>query len=195
MMAERPRSHRLPGTPTMRQIGTLPDGDAARTLADYLLTLQIEARLDQQPEGWIIWVCDEDRVPQAREEFAEFQRNPRDARFTRAVKTAHELRLREMEEEEDYRQRLTEFRERMTEPILHTPVLSFLLIALAVVVTWTTNFGKASEGSYLQYLWISSREPHLTQVMHGEVWRLVTPIFIHLSITHLLFNCLAIYYF
>src|SRR5258707_4500088 len=108
MISERSQSHRLAGTPTMRQIGTLPDGDAARRLADYLLTLKIETRLDQQPEGWIVWVCDEDRVPQAREEFAEFARNPTDARFARASRTAHELRLREIEEDEDYRQRLTE---------------------------------------------------------------------------------------
>ena len=78
----------------MRQIGMLPDGDAARRLADYLLTLKIDTHLDQQPEGWIVWVRDEDRVAQARQEFAEFQRNPADTRFAGAARAAHEMRLR-----------------------------------------------------------------------------------------------------
>src|ERR1700689_2201221 len=108
-----PRWYSPPGSATMRSIGTLTDGAIARRLADYLLTLKIETRLEQQPEGWLVWVCDEDRVPQAREALAEFQRNPSEARFTGAARAAHELRLRELEEDEDYRQRLTQFRERM----------------------------------------------------------------------------------
>src|SRR5581483_6900626 len=103
----------------MRELGTLPDGDAARRLADYLLTLQIETRLDEQPGGWVVWVCDEDRVPQARQEFAAFAHNPADPRFAGAARAAQELRLREIEEDEDYQQRITEFRERMTEPATH----------------------------------------------------------------------------
>jgi GlpG protein len=179
----------------MRQIGTLADGDAARRLADYLLTLNIQTRLDQQPEGWLVWVCDEDRVPQAREEFAHFEHNPADARFAGAVSTAREIRLREVEEDEDYNQRQTEFRERMTEPTLGPRFATVLLIVTAVVVSWITNFGQQPESSYLQYLWIASNpSSQLWQIAHGEVWRLFTPIFIHLSVPHLLFNCLAVYY-
>ena len=179
----------------MRQIGTLPDGDAARRLADYLLTLKIETRLDQQPEGWIVWVCDEDRVPQARAEFAEFERNPADARFAQAARTAQELRLREIEEDEDYQQRITEFRERMTEVgAPNRPYITVLLIATAALVSFTTNFAQPPEGGYLHYLWISSTSNQLTQIAHGEIWRLITPIFIHLDFRHLLFNCIAVYF-
>jgi len=178
----------------MRQIGTLPDGDAARRLADYLLTLKIETRLDQQPEGWIVWVCDEDRVTQARQEFAEFERNPADARFARAARTGQEIRLREIEEDEDYQQRVTEFRERMTEAPTNPRYATVLVIVTAVFVSWMTNFGQPPESGTLQYLWIAPKgETQLTQIAHGELWRLFTPIFIHLSVTHLLFNCLVFY--
>jgi GlpG protein len=176
----------------MREIGTLADGDAARTLADYLLTLRIETRLEQQPEGWIVWVCDEDRVPEARHQFAEFQRDPADPRFGRAARAGHEIRLREIEAEEDYRQRLAEFREQMTErpPPNHQRVVTFSLLIAAVAVTLLTNFGQRDE--YASYFWISSKEPQLTQIARGEVWRLVTPVFIHRDLLHLLFNCLCI---
>src|SRR2546430_4991977 len=68
----------------MRQIGTLPDAQGARTIADYLASLSIEARLVQSPGGWELWVCDEDKVPRARDEYQAFLRNPADERFRRA---------------------------------------------------------------------------------------------------------------
>ena len=64
----------------MRQIAILPD-DAARKFADYLLTLKIDTRLESEPAGVAVWVLDEDRVPQARQELQEFTHNPSDARY------------------------------------------------------------------------------------------------------------------
>jgi GlpG protein len=176
----------------MREIGTLADADAARTLADYLLTLRIETRLDEQPEGWVVWVCDEDRVPQARQEFADFTRDPTDPRFRRAARAGHEIRLREIEEDEDYRERLAEFREQMAEkpPRPHQRVVTFSLLVAAVAVTLLTNFGQRDEVA--SHFWISSKEPRLTQVARGEVWRLVSPVFVHLDPLHLLFNCICV---
>jgi GlpG protein len=176
----------------MREIGKLVDGNAARRLADYLLTLKIETQLDQQPDGWIVWVCDEDRVPQARDAFTEFERNPGDSRFTVATRTAQELRLREIEEDEDYRQRLTEFRERMSEPQPQLPYATVFLIATAGVVTFLTNFGEPLDSPVLRYLWIATGT-HLADIAHGQLWRLVTPIFIHFDPMHLLFNCYVVF--
>src|SRR5258707_13348283 len=68
----------------MRQIGTLPDAREARAIADYLAGLSMETRLVQSPGGWELWVCDEDKVPRAREEYQSFLRNPADERFRRA---------------------------------------------------------------------------------------------------------------
>ena len=72
----------------MRQLGTLPDGHDARTLADYLAGLSIETRLLQSAGGWELWVCDEDKVARAREEYQAFQANPADKRFRNGSKAA-----------------------------------------------------------------------------------------------------------
>src|SRR5258708_8631081 len=68
----------------MRQIGTLPDAQGARAIANCLASLSIEARLVQSPGGWELWVCDEDKVPRARDEYQAFLHNPADERFRRA---------------------------------------------------------------------------------------------------------------
>src|SRR5436190_9170327 len=69
----------------MRQIGTLPDARDARAIADYLAGLSIEARLVESPGGWELWVCDEDKVPRAREEYHAFLSIPTDERIHKTV--------------------------------------------------------------------------------------------------------------
>jgi len=80
---------------------------------------------------------------------------------------------------------------------LNTNSSYFLIIAIAVLLSFLTNFGFSSllepflflksDGSYLypsfQNTFIDSQ----------EWWRLITPTFLHFSLTHLIFNCLWIY--
>ena len=68
----------------MRQAGTLPGEQQAERFADYLLTLGITTRLEKQGDAWAVWVREEERVPQAKEELAAFARNPADPRFAEA---------------------------------------------------------------------------------------------------------------
>lgn len=48
---------------SVRQIGTLPKGRDPKIFSDYLLTLGIKTRADEQPDGWNLWVYNEDQVP------------------------------------------------------------------------------------------------------------------------------------
>jgi GlpG protein len=84
----------------MRQLATLPNADAAQTLADHLQTLQIETRVERLPDGCAVWVCDEDRMTQARKELADFTSNPADPRFAAARQAAATLRRRREREAE-----------------------------------------------------------------------------------------------
>ena len=73
----------------------------------------------------------------------------------------------------------------------------FLIIAIAILISFLTNFGFSS--LLEPFLFLKSSESTLypsfqnTYLASQEWWRLITPTFLHFSLTHLIFNCLWIY--
>ena len=196
----------------MRQLTTLPSADAARALADYLLTLKIDTQIEKQPEGWAIWVRDEDHLPRARQELEEFQRNPSDPRYQGAGSTAAVLRKKKLQEERAYHRRQKRFYARMGR-VGTAGGVTLALIAISVIVFLVkdaSRFGHSlvqglSIAPY-SYRLISSdpsagregirRElvtPGLGPALHGQIWRLVTPMFLHFGIWHLVFDMWALH--
>jgi GlpG protein len=180
----------------MRQIGTLPD-EAARRLADYLLTLKIETRLQPEEGGTGLWVCDEDRVPQARQELEAFQRNPSDPRYAQASATADQLRRQEERTERDYRRRQQRADEQVAQAIGPggPRPLTLAVTALTLLVAFSTDVLHPKlvlQTPLAESLMISNQlSPGLPEVVKvGQVWRLVTPIFLHFGLMHLVFNLL-----
>jgi hypothetical protein len=63
----------------MWRIGTVATYQDARRLGIYFQSYGKGTRLEEQPDGWAIWVCDD--APWARKELEAFKRNPDDPRF------------------------------------------------------------------------------------------------------------------
>ena len=180
----------------MRLIGHLADEKAARTFADYLYVQKIESHLEfEKPDGWGVWINDEDRIEEAAGLLTAFRQNPADPRYRAEAKSAAELRAEAEKDEAKYRKRQSD-RRHLFRPLRDFGFgpLTYGLIVISVVVALYSKLGadkQAIMGLFIaDFTRFDPFGPRLPEILHGQVWRLITPIFIHFGPIHILFNML-----
>lgn len=186
----------------MRQIATFPPENQteAQLFADYLLSLSVETRLDNTPEGIILWVCDEDKVDLAREEQQSFQQNPHEGRYKKAAAEARSARAARKREEERLQRKEEELHRRIH--LMPQRRWTLGLIAASIVATLLVHdrqmgsFGQKYlfiapiefSGNGYSYQSVKTSSDVLKEFRHGQLWRIVTPSFLHFGPWHLFFN-------
>ncbi len=178
----------------MRQIGTLPKAIDAKVFADYLLTLGMKSRLDEQPDGWNLWIYNEDQVERAIGELQSFLSRPEDPRYREAVEAALAIRRQEEQLDRQFRKNFREASDLWAYPGIRRRPLTFALVAVCIVVfLWQQSNGRLVE-QLLGFVTLHfdqegrPRDNGLGDILHGDAWRLITPIFMHGNPLHLFFN-------
>lgn len=187
----------------MRQIGPPLPASQASTLADVLLAEGIKTHLGGTPNGMEVWVIDEDRLNRARELLATFLADPEASRHAEARNKAKQVRTEENKTEREYERLQHRIEKRMTRTARDQVTLFLVVVSVAVslfsISLVNRQDSNLDEGAPEQVeRWLSFANPtvHIgkpqAQIPWMEPWRMVTPIFLHFGVMHLVFNMLML---
>lgn len=172
----------------MRQIGHLENESAARTFGNFLYVQGVENEVEPDDGlGWAVWIHAEEELERAAKLLAEFRADHANPRFRITAAGADELRALAEKERAAYAKRVVTPRQLFGARFGSGP-LSLTLIVASAAVFFLSDFGRNPQP--ILGLFFSEYRRGLPEILHGEVWRLFTPMLIHFGAMHLFFNLL-----
>lgn len=202
----------------MRELHTFTDERQANLLADVLRSRSMPAEVAQEENTWVVWILSDDHREQAREVLAEFQQNPNAPEFKSAIRTLQQQQVGARAEQKKTRNLQVRIQDRWSGGWWKSYPATMVLIGISVlVVLLCTDWQRAGKGQsmipptcnnelsvlrnalFMQQPTLAVATPlgdlaqfdppSLTAILQsGEIWRFITPIFLHFSVLHILFN-------
>jgi GlpG protein len=175
----------------MRLIGHLKNEASAKTFSGFLVSRDIRNLVEPDAEGWAVWIHSEDQLEAGQQALAVYLKNQSDPMYESASKTAENIERQKRKEEAKAAKRIHD-RDKIWTKSNSAP-LTLSLIGLSVAVTLAVGLNPDLTPSFHDMRWLSISHnimEFLPEVRAGQVWRLLTPIFVHFGPLHLLFNML-----
>lgn len=195
----------------MRLIGELPTETQANTFTAWLLTLSIDAHQDRAGDAvFEIWAKDEDQFESAVQELNAFRADPSAEKYRSAEKKAKKIQDEKFAKAKQHQKNLHRGIAQNKKGWFETAPLTMMLIVCSALVALFSDFGSAEKSERwhsraLQFVSVTEPSPELiasylespdnldvrlASISRGELWRLISPIFVHYGAFHLIFNML-----
>jgi len=178
----------------MRSIATFTEEKMALRFWNYLQAIEIESNLeeDENNEEWLVWVLDEEKFALALQAHQEFLDSPDDSKFTISKKNKTDDNQTKEESTGKSRFKNYNLRDSWLKQNKSPGMISLALIITSVAVYLLSGMGKNTE-IVSAFLISEKANGSLSEILSGQVWRIITPIFLHFGALHIIFNMLWLY--
>lgn len=185
----------------MRQIGSLPKTIDPRIFGDHLLSLGITSRANESQDGWAIWVHDENQIERARAELNKYAANPESVLYAGARLQADDRRREAARLDKEYRKNVRNLSGSWDNVNFKRRPVTIALVVISVAVFLACS---ASDEwwfycwDYLGFFTLDKAGKPVNVALgleaitqRGQVWRLLSPMFLHVNVAHIVFNMWA----
>jgi len=171
----------------MRRIATFEEEKIALRFWNYLQSEGVKSTLEEEgPKDWTIWVIDEEKIPSATQSLEKFNLNPDDPVFS----TTNKASSNRKNDNDNNKNKKSRFKNHNLKEKWSTQnrrpgmvCLSLIIVSIIFYLFCRTN----PEGIYTLLI-SEEKNSSLSEVKKGEIWRLISPIFIHYNFFHIFMN-------
>ena len=176
----------------MRQVGDILGRARADRFVNFLTKEGIEAVLREDGnERYSIWVMDEDKLSEAGQAYRAYKASPDATCFD--APSVKPKKFQDSTAKPRSRSRHIDVRTQLFGQGWASGIpVTIIMIALSVILTLASNVPGAMQ--FMRYFYFSEyMGRHFPEIASGQIWRLVTPIFMHGGLLHILFNMIWLY--
>ncbi len=180
----------------MRHLYSFDNPSLAQRLSDFLYLQKIENQIQPEDNATVaLWIYSDDDIPRAKELLEDFLKNPNNAQYLVASPRASFKRFEEKKQNSN--SRVIDVRTQLFNSASRIGPVTITLISICVLVALISQLGRNTDS--ISYLFMTDYQMSgnymewrrgLPEIMQGQVWRLITPIFVHFGFFHILFNML-----
>ncbi|CAG8999923.1 MAG: Rhomboid protease GlpG [Candidatus Celerinatantimonas neptuna] len=161
----------------MQQLVIVSNPRLAQAFIDYMAVKGVECQLGPAEQGVAVWLVNDQDLSVAEPELKAFLANPLDSKYQEASWTIGDHRRVRFQ----YGSSITLIKQQLVE---HSGPFTLLMMFIATAV-YMGGFLAGQDNMFA-----ALRFPDTLSQLASQPWRVITPIFLHFSILHILFNLL-----